>query len=487
MFYDTLTGLWTSSLAVAKNLETEFRPGGWSSSMGLTMEGGGPGTGSVASTATTTAWRLEDSSAIVRGSSSADAQESWESGSFRTSHGLTQPDGSVTETKKKRKGTSSTVESRRRDRKQQRRKARLLKKGEMRRHPGQTLLQAAAVGRACLSLYEDLLQRFTEWVGEALPTTAALMSRVLASYMDHMFFEGEELHMGTKTLAAVFHRFPYMGRGNKHALSEARQALAGWKKLNPPKARLALPWELVARIITLMVEDGELMMALITALCFHGYLRPGVALALRWDQLTPPLVRGRLDGKRSVGSLRLWALNLHQFEEKIPSKTGTFDETIELGDVASWRWIGRVLDAANELRQNQGIPDSAPLADFSMAKWTKTFVKKGEMAGFPRKEILHLYALRHGGASHDAGNKLRPMLEVQKRGSWRTTTSVCRYSKPGRLNQVLSLVNTEQRAAVMRSSAALPELICGAFRDRLAKPSSSLPVSGRKRKAGSWR
>jgi hypothetical protein len=54
---------------------------------------------------------------------------------------------------------------------------------------------------------------------------------------------------------------------------------------------------------------------------------------------------------------------------------------------------------------------------------------------------LSLYALRHGGASHDILASRRPLLEVKKRGRWSTDSSLKRYVKEARLQHELSKVN----------------------------------------------
>ena len=50
---------------------------------------------------------------------------------------------------------------------------------------------------------------------------------------------------------------------------------------------------------------------------------------------------------------------------------------------------------------------------------------------------LHLYKLRHGGASHDALTSFRPLMAIKKRGGWTTDASVRRYERSGRLQQEL--------------------------------------------------
>ena len=49
---------------------------------------------------------------------------------------------------------------------------------------------------------------------------------------------------------------------------------------------------------------------------------------------------------------------------------------------------------------------------------------------------LSPYQTRHSGPSIDRAKKLRTLHEVQKRGNWRSTTSVLRYEKAGRLSKL---------------------------------------------------
>ena len=45
---------------------------------------------------------------------------------------------------------------------------------------------------------------------------------------------------------------------------------------------------------------------------------------------------------------------------------------------------------------------------------------------------LDLYALRHGGASHDFLMQTRSLVEIKKRGRWGSDLSVKRYQKASR-------------------------------------------------------
>ena len=49
-----------------------------------------------------------------------------------------------------------------------------------------------------------------------------------------------------------------------------------------------------------------------------------------------------------------------------------------------------------------------------------------------------LYALRHGGASHDALNELRPLQAIKGRGRWANDESLRRYKKAARAQAELA-------------------------------------------------
>jgi hypothetical protein len=223
---------------------------------------------------------------------------------------------------------------------------------------GENFLVHSCVGSATRKSYRDLLKAFEGWMPEALEGMAAAeVDRRLAGYLEHLFLEGEQLHVGTMTLAAVLDAFPGLGRGSKTALPVSRQALQGWKKLGPPKARLPLPWAIVGAIAHWLAEHQGPRMALVTVLAFHLYLRPWVAASLVAEQFTPPLrERGASGGRSRPKPEQLWTVNLHLQEWERPSKTGTWDETVEIADHEKWAWIAQCLEALWGRQPRGGVP-----------------------------------------------------------------------------------------------------------------------------------
>jgi hypothetical protein len=127
-------------------------------------------------------------------------------------------------------------------------------------------------------------------------------------------------------LAAMLRELPEPGRSDKTALPESRQALQGWKRLAPAKARLPFPWLLVAAAAHWMAERVSYMTVVIV-LAFVCHLRPGVAAKLVIQQFTPHL-KARA-ASQPIGPEHVWHVSLHPQEWEMSSKTGAFDEAVE--------------------------------------------------------------------------------------------------------------------------------------------------------------
>ena len=84
--------------------------------------------------------------------------------------------------------------------------------------------------------------------------------------------------------------------------------------------------------------------------------------------------------------------------------------------------------------------------------------------GLARTGIVHIYQTRHGGASHDAASRHRPIEEIQKRGRWRCLRSVARYENGGRINQVLNRLSTKELEQGRKALEVLPRLLANGGR-----------------------
>ena len=72
---------------------------------------------------------------------------------------------------------------------------------------------------------------------------------------------------------------------------------------------------------------------------------------------------------------------------------------------------------------------------------------------------FHPYRLRHGGASHDFVNKLRDLTEIQHRGRWKSTASVRRYQKGGRLTQLMNALPKQVQQHAIKAASKLQDTL----------------------------
>ena len=126
-----------------------------------------------------------------------------------------------------------------------------------------------------------------------------------------------------------------------------------------------------------------------------------------------------------------WCLNLRPCERPQRSKTGKWDEPIIL-DSNFTSWLDpflRVLVAGRS-------PDRT-LWPFSHQELINVLKVSAARTGVQTLTPC-LYALRHGGASHDALNELRPLQAIKERGRWANDESLRRYKKAARAQAELA-------------------------------------------------
>ncbi|CAE7388291.1 unnamed protein product [Symbiodinium sp. CCMP2592] len=251
---------------------------------------------------------------------------------------------------------------------------------------------------------------------------AIIVDRALCEVLEDLFDEGEDFSQAQFTMAAVLFYQPALWSPKQTNLPLAKQTLQGWRKLDPPKSRLPLPWEVTCLLAQEAMQLGCVEIGLFMLLCFVAYLRPGEATRLRVMDLVRPL-----------GSLAVWSLILHPAEVGVPSKTSEFDETVTI-DIQPIIFVATALEHHLALNTR---PRTEPMFSVTVEQ-VREFMKK-TFARLRMEEAIgdpHPYRLRHGGPSRDIAMKWRTLADVQKRGRWKSFNSVRRYEKGGR-NYVL--------------------------------------------------
>lgn len=136
------------------------------------------------------------------------------------------------------------------------------------------------------------------------------------------------------------------------------------------------------------------------------------------------------------GSCRMRGLTLRAQDNGTPSKTGEFDEARRRS--ACEARTG--LDAHGSWPPSRSAAQTSrlPLLASRYHTWKSQLLRALDMMGAAGAlGGVHVYQLRHGGASHDFVTKARTLKEVRGRGRWRSWASVRRYEKRSRVAQML--------------------------------------------------
>ena len=183
-------------------------------------------------------------------------------------------------------------------------------------------------------------------------------------------------------------------------------------------------------------------------LAFDCYLRPCDVNRLQKGNYVAP--------QNVAGAAKGWTLVLNPLEGKVPSKNGSFDDSLLVGH-GRRRWLNRVVGSFLRPRA-----DASPLLGFDDRKTRRLiahFSKKLELGP------LHLsfHGLRHGGPSTDFLEGTLSIEDIQRRGRWKSLSSVRRYEKHGRLSAQLSRLTDSQKRVASLASVALPGRLLRAF------------------------
>jgi integrase len=311
---------------------------------------------------------------------------------------------------------------------------------------GLSVLQTGSVKPTTERRYQELHRLFMAWllVRNIVLGDVGSWDHYLTEYLDALYLDGEDLSLGKTLLAAIIWIHPAWHRQAAALFPQSRQALRGWHRLNPPQARLPLPWEAVAAVACFLCGELKYQAALMLILSFVCYLRPSEPYRLR--------VRDIVLGTRGYPP----ALVLHPSEMHVPSKTQEFDESIQI-DLAEHSFLNHALELHLQLRRRG--PDELA---FSVTQ-ASVKVDMERVAVILQLQPLgdfHPYRLRHGGASQDFALGRRTLAEVQRRGRWRSFGSVRRYEKGGRLSQLLGALQPRVLDHAARCASVVGEVLC---------------------------
>ncbi|CAK0789751.1 unnamed protein product, partial [Prorocentrum cordatum] len=329
---------------------------------------------------------------------------------------------------------------------------------------GLTVLESASVRPRTRQKYQSLFAEFLAWLAVPVATSEAGVDQQLVGWLDALHLGGENLGSAQWGFAAVTF-FTGLQKSAGALMPRSRRALQGFRRCCPPQSRLPLPREAVALIANELVRLGKLPFAIAIVVIFELYLRPGEILNVRVVDLIPPVL--------GVASAPCWAITLHAQEVGRSSKTNEFDESMRL-DLERHAPLGPALKALC-----QGRSPGSPIFDFALkdlvtaACGVARSLKLDEYLG-----DVHLYQLRHGGASHDSAGGFRSLGDVRRRGRWRSRASVRRYEKGSRIGQVLLKLPEDLRAHALSCERSMASIVRGRPCPAAPGPRSNSPPMG---------
>ena len=151
-------------------------------------------------------------------------------------------------------------------------------------------LEQNAVRPAMNERYRLYSGAFLQWsgLGSLVGAATDTVDAKLVLYFEFLFSAGHKPWVGATTLAALSHVHPPLGHGNRSMLLRSTRALKGWRRLCPPRSRVAEAWPVIAGVIMILLQQAQVGMALWCIMCFGLYLRPSECMRLRGRDLVPP-------------------------------------------------------------------------------------------------------------------------------------------------------------------------------------------------------
>ncbi|CAK0811644.1 unnamed protein product [Prorocentrum cordatum] len=286
-------------------------------------------------------------------------------------------------------------------------------------------LKQRSVGGATLRLYQREYEMLVAWwKAQRLSTVSTeAHDEALERYLDKLFFDGEPASRANNVVHALMYHIDEVWAKTPH-FPRTRRALRGFRKASQTRSRDGCPWEAALALAHWMGRQRTPFMAdsaALTLVLFDGYLRASEGLGLGRDQLIPP------QGGR--GARRCWAAMICPEEEGRPTKSGDFDDTVIFGDTSEARrpLLTKILQVLHRTTEAGALVFDG----LSLSSYERVF-RRGTLELGLENLRLTPHCLRHGGASTDGLDDL-PIVQIQKRGRWKSLASCKRYEKKGRL------------------------------------------------------
>lgn len=274
-------------------------------------------------------------------------------------------------------------------------------------------------------------------------TSASQLDAAAVWWIDHMYFQGDNIASVMTFLAAVKHFRSDIQRLSD--LSRAMRAFKGFKKIAPGQARVPLPYPMLALIaLHILNTKQRLDVCIWLLLTWHLCARPGEAFKLQWKHMVAPNPINRF-----------WSVVMSPSAEEegaaMPSKVGETDESVTL-NVTFLQWMNPLL-----LQLKSTASDNDFVCPFKQSVGSKLFLASVRALGFHDHGVQYTYQIRHGAASTEVLCRGKSLEDVMKKGRWKTLVSVRRYEQGGKLAQVFGSLSKKDQQRCLDAEAELAQ------------------------------
>lgn len=265
---------------------------------------------------------------------------------------------------------------------------------------GGSVLEHNSVQGGTMRRYQEMVSQFEGFcrANSLATTTPEKVDEAMVQFLRNRFFLGYNLSQ--------------FGKHGRHSLVRSHRALKGWKRLAPPRSRVAVTIYVLGGIAAQFIAQGNAHMALWMIPGHIGYLRPSTNMSLQRRCLVKP----------KAGATKYWSLLLNSSERGLISKTRCSDEAVAL-DNADYDWIMPLLEIMKKR------PDDEHLWAFDCPTLVKAIANASKRVG----AAFVPYQLRHTGPSWDRSRQHRSLADIKKKeaGGGLSLRSVATRRRPG--------------------------------------------------------
>ena len=275
--------------------------------------------------------------------------------------------------------------------------------------------------------------------------------KALEQYFEDLFRDARFPACGRDALFGYLLLYAEADRADRDLMHRARRSLKGWQSRCRYKSRSPQALEVFYLFGCYMLDVGDVDTAACLSLLIDSYCRPSEVIDVCVKDVIVPQKHIKLKPAKH------YAIVISPNDEDLSTKTGTFDDTIFIGDKGrSWMQDILRLSRARAIRLRR----QRLFGSLTLSLLERSFAAAAKSLGLAPAEFTP-HVVRHSGPSADILNAVRTLAEVKKWERWRGDRSVARYEKAGRaLLQAARLPEPVKRRCPAAESTFVDRLRC---------------------------